>query len=397
MELKPLKVSELNQYIKRLITSDPLLYNISVEGEISNFKYHLSGHIYFTLKDEKGKIKCVFFKNENRQTDLILEDGMQVKITGYVSTYEKEGTYQFYVKSIKQKGIGELFEKYEALKRKLENEGLFEDTNKKRLVFLPRKIGVVTSVTGAAIRDIISVIKRRLPTVDIIIYPVLVQGEKAHVDICRAIKYLNTRDDIDTIIIGRGGGSLEELWPFNEEDVARAIFESEKTIISAVGHETDYTIADFVADLRAPTPSVAGELCVPQMEDLNIQLMQCYNRLSRAYLSYLSNKKNEISLIRDKISFYSPVNKLNDNKQRLDTLFKNLHKEYDKTYESQADRLKVLGEKLDMLSPLSILKRGYSITTLKNGQIVKSKEQVSVDTELNITLSDGVINVKVTS
>lgn len=395
MDLKPLKVAELNQYIKRLLTSDPILYNINVEGEISNYKYHFSGHMYFTLKDDKSKIKCVFFNNDNRQMNLIPKDGMKVILTGYVSVFEKDGSYQLYVKSMKQKGIGELFEKFENLKKKLDKEGLFDQTYKKSIPFLPKKIGVVTSSTGAAIRDIITVISRRMPTADIIVYPVLVQGDKAHIEICEGISYFNLRDDIDTIIIGRGGGSIEELWAFNEEDVARAIFNSRIPIISAVGHETDFTIADFVSDLRAPTPSAAGELSVPFTEELHYKLNSNFKKLCSSYVSLINKKKNKLEVINEKILFNSPLYRLNDDKQRIDVIFKDLQRGFEQSYQRSRNKLDSLGNKLDVLSPLSVLCRGYSITSDKTGQIIRSVNQVKIGEKLVIILKDGKIEVKV--
>lgn len=395
MELMPFKVSEINQYIKRILIGDPILYNIDIEGEISNFKYHYNGNMYFTLKDDKSRIRCVFFNNNTHNIPIILEDGMQVIVNGYISVYERDGSYQVYVKNIRKKGVGELFEAFERLKKKLETEGLFDTENKKSLKYLPKKIGVVTSSTGAAVRDIISVIKRRMPSVDIIIYPVLVQGERAPIEICQAIGYLNTREDIDVIITGRGGGSIEELWAFNDERVARAIYASRIPIISAVGHETDFTIADFVADMRAPTPSAAGELVVPQIDALNYRLKSNLLGLINYYNLYIKARKSDLEYIYDKLMLNNPVNVLNDNKQRLDAILKDIIKAIRQNYNDKRNRLEFLGSKINTLNPLAVLSRGYSIAMDKNGHVIKSTGEISVDDVLGLTFSDGKVEVKV--
>ncbi|SCG83314.1 exodeoxyribonuclease VII large subunit [Proteiniborus sp. DW1] len=396
MELKPFKVSEITQYIKRILMGDPLLYDVGVEGEISNFKLHYNGNMYFTLKDDKSKIRCVLFNNNIDDSISILEDGMHVIVNGYISLYERDGSYQLYVRNIKRKGIGELFEAFEKLKRKLEAEGLFDTRNKKTINFIPKKIGVATSSTGAAIKDIISVVKRRMPCTEIIIYPILVQGEQAPTDICRAVKYFNTRADIDLIIIGRGGGSIEELWAFNDERVARAIYDSRLPIISAVGHETDFTIADFVADLRAPTPSAAGEIAVPQIDDLNYRLSSNLIALINIFNQSIRMKKNKLVHTYDKLLLNSPSNVLNNNRQRLDILLRDLIKAMNQSNSENKNKLNLFGNKLDSLSPLAVLKRGYSIATDKNRKVVKSIEQTYINDVLNLTLSDGSLEVRVT-
>ncbi len=396
MELRPFKVSEITQYIKRILMGDPLLYDVSIEGEISNFKHHYNGNMYFTLKDDKSKIKCVLFSNNNMDDSLnVLEDGMHIIVNGYISLYERDGSYQLYVRSIKKKGIGELFEAFEKLKKKLEAEGLFDAKNKKAIDFFPKKIGVATSSTGAAVKDIISVIRRRMPCTEIIIYPILVQGERAPAEICQAIKYFNTRDDIDLIIVGRGGGSIEELWAFNDEMVARAIYNSKLPIVSAVGHETDFTIADFVADMRAPTPSVAGELVVPQIDELNYRLSSNLLGLTNIFNQFIKMKKNELKYAHDKLLSNSPSNILNNNRQRLDILLKDLVRAMNQSNNEKENSLSFLGNKLDSLSPLGVLNRGYSIATDKDGKVISSIKETSIDDVLNLTLRDGKIEVKV--
>lgn len=395
MELKPLKVSEVNNYIKKILTSDPILYNISIEGEISNFKHHYSGHMYFTLKDEKSRIKCVMFKSNNKGLNILLEDGINVIVSGYISVFERDGSYQLYVKEISAKGIGELFVEFEKLKKKLDSEGLFDAKHKKPLPFLPKKIGVVTSSTGAAIRDIITVIRRRSPLTEIILYPVLVQGQRAHVEICKGLKFFNTRNDIDIIITGRGGGSLEELWAFNEEDVARAIFTSKIPVISAVGHETDFTISDFVADLRAPTPSAAGELSVPQLEQLNYILRDILIKLVKIYKNYISKRKHKVEFVRNSRLFTEPLDVITQNKQKIDFMFKDLVIQIEKRTTEDKNKFEKLGSKLNAMSPLSVLSRGYSIPMNGNGTVIKSIDDVCLDEDLRLRLKDGSLSVKV--
>lgn len=395
MELRPFKVSEITQYIKRILIGDPLLYDVSVEGEVSNFKNHYTGNMYFTLKDEKSRIRCVYFSNERNDDFFTPRDGMHVTVNGYVSLFERDGTYQLYVRSIRKKGIGELFEAYEKLKKKLESEGLFNTENKKSIKYFPKKIGVATSSSGAAIRDIISVIKRRMPPVDILIYPVLVQGEKAPTEICQAINYFNTRKDIDLIIVGRGGGSIEELWAFNDEKVARAIYNSEIPIISAVGHETDFTIADFVADLRAPTPSAAGEVAVPEIKDLNYRISSNLTSLINSFNATISTRNNEIKYMYEKLMLNNPSNVLNENRQRLDLVLKDLIKAMDKGFTDKRNKIEYLGSKLDSLSPLSVLSRGYSIVAKNNGYVIKSVKKIFADEVLDLILSDGKAKIKI--
>jgi exodeoxyribonuclease VII large subunit len=395
MAVEPLKVCEVNQYIKRVLSSDPILHNIRVEGEISNFKHHYSGHLYFSLKDDKSKLNCVMFDGNCKGLNFEPQDGMSIVASGYISVYERNGNYQLYVKEMSPKGIGELYEEFEKLKKRLESEGLFDKKYKKTLPTFPKKIGVVTSSTGAAIRDIITVIKRRFPAVEIIVYPVLVQGEKAHVEICEGLRYFDIRKDIDLVIAGRGGGSIEELWAFNEEDIARTVFNMETPVISAVGHETDFTIIDFVADLRAPTPSAAGELAVPSLEETNNKLEELSYRLKAVFYDIVSTKKNDLEKARIKIDYNNPKDKLLQEKQRLDYLFKELANNIIQKTDYNKNLVCNLGEKLDVLSPLKVFKRGYSITSKKSGNIIKTVKEVKYNDEINIKVIDGSINAKV--
>ena len=282
-------VSEVNGYIKKLFAGDILLTYLQIEGEISNFTHHYSGHMYFSLKDDKSRIKCVMFKGDNETIDFKPKDGMRVVISGQVSVYEKDGSYQVYARRMQKQGLGDLYRAFEELKKKLSEEGLFDTDRKKTLPGIPKKIGVVTSSTGAAIRDITSILKRRYPAVHMLLYPALVQGDGAPKDIIKALKYLDSRDDIEVIIVGRGGGSFEELGAFNDEALARCIADMNTPVISAVGHETDFTIADFVADIRAATPSAAAELAVPDRRSLLDEI----DSIGRSVLSDMTRKRSK--------------------------------------------------------------------------------------------------------
>lgn len=395
MELKPLKVSELNQYIKRLIISDPILYNINVEGEISNFNHHHNGHMYFTIKDEKSKLKCIMFSENSNDIDWYPENGSKVCASGYVSIYDREGTYQLYVKKIKKKGIGELYESLEKLKKKLEREGLFSEECKKQLPFMPKTIGVVTSSTGAVVRDIVTTVKRRMKSTDILIYQVMVQGDKAGADICRGIKYFNNQNNVDVIIVARGGGSVEELWAFNKEEIAREIHKSKIPVISAVGHETDYTIADFVSDKRASTPSVAGEIVVPSQIDLEFKIKALFNKLLNDYEDFIYQKRKQIKELKREIDLNSPVYKLEEYKSKIELLFEDLSFEIIDKIKTDKNNIDNLASILDTLSPLSTLNRGFSILTDKSGNVSNSVNDFKVEDNINIILKDGSLEVKI--
>jgi exodeoxyribonuclease VII large subunit len=395
MGIKPLKVSEVNQYIKRTFAGDLILSNIKVEGEISNFKHHYSGHMYFSLKDEKGKLKCVMFKNDNRLINFNLKDGLKVIVTGYISVYEKEGDYQLYVKKIEESGIGDLFTAFEELKLKLEKEGLFDSVNKKPIPDFPKKIGVVTSSTGAAIRDIITVINRRFPLADILIYPVLVQGVQAPKDICEGLTYVDSIEDIDVIITGRGGGALEELFAFNDELVARTIYNMEKPLISAVGHETDFTIADFVADLRAPTPSAAAELATPELIKLKENLDEKFIQLKKSF-SYLLNDCNiKLRYIEKSLDYYNPINQLKERIQEQDNLFRKLNFLMENKIKNHKNNINNIHSKLNYLNPISSLNRGYNILLKEKGHIITSVDDLNINEEIDLLVKDGMIRVKV--
>jgi len=395
MASKPLKVSEVNQYIKRLFSSDFILSDLKVEGEISNFKHHYSGHIYFTLKDQKSKINCVMFKSYSQKLALNVKDGDKVIVYGYISLYEKEGSYQLYATSIEKSGIGELYDAFEKLKLKLEKEGLFDPKNKKQLPCFPKKIGVVTSAVGAAVKDIITIAKRRYPGINILIYPALVQGVYSVDSICEGLKYLDNREDVDLIIVGRGGGSLEELFCFNDEKLARTIYSMKKPVISAVGHETDFTIADFVADLRAPTPSSAAEIVTPDSNKLMEQLNEKLNRLLKAINYKIYDNASYMKLIYNKLTYYNPLNKIRDMMQLEDNLFRRLLLSVEHRIKYDRTILENLYNTLNYLNPVSSIGRGYGIITDLDGNIITSVNSVEINKELNIMIKDGIIKVKV--
>ena len=381
-------VSDLNSYIKKRIDDDEALNTVIVKGEISNFKNHYTGHWYFTLKDEKSLIKCVMFRSYAERVGFIPKDGAKVIVFGQVAVFERDGIYQIYVKAMNQDGKGDLYAAYEKLKNDLEKQGLFDQKYKKPIPLMPKVIGVLTSQTGAVIRDIINVSTRRNPNTYIRLFPVPVQGKTACLQIARGIKLMNENKLADVIILARGGGSLEDLWPFNEEVVARAIFESEIPIISAVGHETDFTIADFVADLRAPTPSAAAELANPDVFELK-EKINSYK--SRARLS-LKKKLDLMNLKYEKIisskSFSDPLRIVNDNYVRLDNGIRSMQNSVNLKYKEAQMQFSKVVSSLDALSPLKTLSRGYSIVE-KDGNIVNSINMLEKDDIISLRLMDG--------
>ena len=394
MTYNAISVTELNKYIKDKFEEDEMLNNILVKGEISNFKHHYTGHMYFTLKDENSLIKCVMFKTYTPNLNFIPKDGMQVKVLGTVSVFERDGVYQIYCKAMQQDGLGDLYRIYTELKEKLSKEGLFDDKYKKPIPYMPKCIGVLTSNTGSVIRDIINVSTRRNPNVYIKLLPVPVQGQGAAKKIAEAIKIMNENRLCDVIILARGGGSLEDLWPFNEEIVARAIFDSKTPIVSAVGHETDFTISDFVADLRAPTPSAAAELVVPNVKDILLKLKEYESRQKIAL-----NRKIQIMKLRyekclNSKVFKEPLQKINERYMMLDIKVKQMESYINKKYINEKAKAIKLIAKLDALSPLKTLSRGYSIITL-NGKTIKEAKYLKKDDEINIKLFDGQVNAKI--
>ena len=395
MEYNPITVTNLNKYIKSKIDSDEMLNNVLVKGEISNFKNHYTGHMYFTLKDENSLIKCVMFKTYTTHLSFMPKDGMKVIILGSVSVFERDGVYQVYAKAMKQDGLGSLYEAYEKLKAKLSGEGLFDESHKKKIPFMPKTIGVLTSNTGAVIRDIINVSTRRNPNVHIRLYPVPVQGAGAAEKIAEGIEFMNKNNLADVLIIGRGGGSLEDLWPFNEERVARAIYNSKIPIISAVGHETDFTIADFVADLRAPTPSAAAELAVANIDDVKSTLFLYNTRYKNALKKKLQLMRLSYEKCMARQAFKNPTQKINEQYIVIDMKVKAMqHKIQLKLKEERTKFIKQVS-KLDTLSPLKTLARGYSIVTDSSNKIIKSVKDLKEDQNINIRLADGEKQAKV--
>ncbi len=433
-EKKYLSVLALTKYIKRKFDADPHLQDVHVRGEISNFKQHSSGHMYFTLKDEKARILAVMFSSQSRTMKFSPENGMKVVVRGEISVYEPSGQYQIYIKEMRPDGIGELFLAYEQLRKKLEIEGLFSIEHKKAIPSYPKTVGVITSPTGAAIRDIITTIKRRYPVANILIYPALVQGENAAPSIAKAIEKANRMNELDVLIIGRGGGSIEELWAFNEELVARAIFESNVPIISAVGHETDFTIADFVADMRAPTPTAAAELAVPHIEELMERLLQRKTRMLQSMNGRFRYERQRLDRVQKSYAFRYPhrlyeqkleqVDKLTESLVRGAARLTNLKKSHHETIHnrlirnhpkvalrdaeirferSKKDIQRAMGQiflkkqtefdrilaTLQAISPLKIMERGYSLVYSKENQLIKSIKQVKENEPLQIQLTDG--------
>lgn len=415
MKDKYISIIQLTRYLKYKIDNDPNLDQVFLRGEISNFKAHSRGHFYFTLKDEESRINAVMFASNASKIKFVPQDGMKVLVTGKVSIYPANGGYQIYVSDMEEDGIGNLYIAYEKLKKKLEEEGLFNKEHKKEIPKIPNKVGVVTAPTGAAIRDIISTIKRRWPICEIILFPALVQGEDAKDDIVRQIKRAEDYN-IDTLIVGRGGGSIEDLWAFNEEIVARAIYNCPIPTISAVGHEIDFTIADFVADMRAPTPTGAGELAVPNLTDIRNLLNQISIRSNKAVLNKIEINKKKLDSIKSRHIFREPIKIYEAKEQKFDYLFEKLKYSITTIYNDKSNRYLKLKEniifkdpnvlldkkknnylriisKLETLSPLLTIKRGYSITK-NNGKVIQSVKDVKKKDRLEIEVSDGIINAE---
>ena len=387
-------VSDLNEYIKNIFENNRTLSSVTVRGEISNFVNHRSGHLYFSLKDPDGQIRAVMFRSRAQTLKFLPESGMKVIVHGSVTVYPRDGSYQIYVSSMQPDGIGALYLAYEQLKERLAAEGLFDESHKKAIPEFPRRIGVITSPTGAAVRDIINVTGRRYPSAEVYLYPALVQGEGAEESLVRALDYLDRSALCDVIIIGRGGGSIEDLWAFNSEKLARRIFAATVPVISAVGHETDFTICDFVADLRAPTPSAAAELAVPDRRELMLRLDSYDDRLLRGLINRVNRSRDRLDrsiALFESFSFENYIKTRKDNIARLSDKAGMLTT----TRVAKArDSFSAYVGKLDALSPLAILSRGYAIAE-KDGKVIASCGDIKADDSLNIILSDGEINARV--
>ncbi len=384
-------VSQLNGFIKKTFEANPVFSDIWIKGEISNFKKHYSGHIYLTLKDEGGVLKAVMFKSSAYSLSFTPSDGMKVLARGRVSVYEASGAYQLYINEMIPDGVGELYIAYEKLKKKLEAEGLFDEEHKKPIPKYPSAVGVVTASTGAAVQDIINVMTRRFPYAEIIIYPAQVQGAGAAESICEGIKYFNKEKICDTIIVGRGGGSIEDLWAFNEEMVAYAIYNSEIPIISAVGHEVDFTISDFVADLRAPTPSAAAEVAVPSQIELKSKIEDFEYTIKTLLVSNLKNKKLKLNSIK----LISPQDIIENYFLRLDASTKEIINGIERIISINKEKYVGVLSRLDALSPLKVLKRGFSVPVDEDENVIKSVAELDKKKNFILRLADGERKCKV--
>lgn len=416
MTNKYITIGALNKYLKSLFDRDSNLQEVYLKAEISNFKAHTRGHLYFTLKDETSRINAVMFSYNVGKLKFKPVNGMKVLVKGKVTIYEATGAYQIYVEDMEQDGLGNLYVEFEKLKKKLAAEGLFDQDKKKKIPKVPRRIGIVTASTGAAIKDILTTIKRRFPICETILFPSLVQGVDAAKDIVKNIELANTYD-IDTLIVGRGGGSIEDLWPFNEEIVARAIYESKVPVISAVGHEIDFTIADFVADLRAPTPTAAAELAVPNIETINTYLETVMTRSNISINNYIDTRKQTLVRLVNSYVLKKPTAMYEIKEQNLDFLIDNLNKEIKKIidnnkirlykvassyvltnpdiiYKFKKQNLEHIINKLDVLNPMNTIKRGYSIVR-KDNKVISDIKKIKTDDIININIRNGIINAKV--
>ncbi|MGL4991359.1 MAG: exodeoxyribonuclease VII large subunit [Sarcina sp.] len=389
MKLKTLTVTAVNDYVKRIIDNDFILNNLSVKGEISNLKIHSSGHIYFSLKDENSKINCVMFKSDAVNLNFDIANGIEVILKARLSLYSKDGVYQLYCKEISKLGIGELFEKFELLKKQLKNEGLFETGYKRKINIYPNRIGVITSATGAAVRDIINVIKRRNKIVDIVIYPANVQGVFASETIINGIRYFNNKKSVDTIIVGRGGGSIEELWPFNDVELAYEIFNSKIPIISAVGHETDFTICDFVADLRAATPSVAAEVCVCEIEKEKNNMKVLENILNNKILKLIQLENINLNYMNKILEENHPIKIIENKKNKLNDIKFLMDKNIKIKIKNEKQAIISLNKLLQSMNPLNILDKGFSVISTDNGTIIKSISELAKFEKIKIKMKDG--------
>ncbi|WP_446899362.1 exodeoxyribonuclease VII large subunit [Clostridium sp. LBM24168] len=389
MYIKVLTVSDINGYIKRSFDNDFILQNSSVKGEISNIKFHSSGHIYFSLKDEFSKINCIMFRSSTKNLKFVPEDGMRIVVKGRISVYEKEGQYQLYCSEMKLEGVGELYIAFEKLKNKLKAKGLFDERHKKAIPQYSFKIGVVTSPTGAALRDIINVTKRRNRCVELIIYPSLVQGINASENIVEGINVLNSIEDIDVIILARGGGAIEDLWCFNHERVAEAVYNSDKPIITGIGHEIDYTIADFVADKRAPTPSAAAEIAVFDLNSAVQQIGHYGTILNGNIVSILKSRMEKLLYMKKRLHSNSPLVHVANQYVNIDRLKDMLNIKINSKLVANGDKLNKLEELLESRNPLNILKRGYSIIQNGDGDVISSIYGLDKIDKVKVTMKDG--------
>ena len=395
MKLKTLSVGEVNNYVKKLVENDFILKNLNVKGEISNLKFHSSGHIYFSLKDENSKVNCIMFKNNAVNLDFRLEEGMKVEIKARLGVYHKEGTYQLYCENIKKAGIGELFEEFHKLKKELSEEGIFDEKYKRALPKFPKRIGIITARTGAAVRDIINVIQRRNKALDIILYPAKVQGENAADSIIEGIRYFNNEKSVDVIILGRGGGSIEELWAFNNRDLAYEIFNSRIPTVSAVGHEVDFTISDFVSDMRAPTPSAAGELVSPSLQEMINDLLNKKEFLHRAIDRKFLNAKKDVDLLHKGLKGNNPKHIIEKRIKEVNSLEEKLNFLGKRKIDKAKDELIALNSILQTLNPLNTLGRGYSVIMDKEDKVINKVSELKKNDMVKVIMKDGSVNIDI--
>lgn len=392
MRLKKFSVSSLTNYIKISLESDILLSNINIEGEISNLKYHSNGNIYFSLKDDKCKINCVMFSRYVEDLDFEMRDGESITIVGKISVYEKEGTYQIVCYTAEKQGIGELYKQFEILKRDLEKKGYFDISNKKPIPKICFNIGVITSATGAVIQDILNVSKRKNNFVNIKIFNSLVQGNDAYNDLIQGIRYFNIEKNVDVIIIARGGGSIEDLWAFNNERLAEEIFKSEIPIVSGVGHETDFTICDFVSDLRASTPTAAAEICIADMDSIIFLIDDYRNKLDKIFKNHVEVLKNKITENKIRIGAYSPLNILKDKKVLIGGAFFNLSKIMREKIKSERQRLTDIKLRLEKNNFNQILDKGFVLVTDEDSKLIKNSEGIKNSGKISLIFSDGKVD-----
>lgn len=395
MKLKTLSVGEVNNYVKKLVENDFILKNLNVKGEISNLKFHSSGHIYFSLKDENSKVNCIMFKNNAVNLDFRLEEGMKVEIKARLGVYHKEGTYQLYCENIKKAGIGELFEEFHKLKKELSEEGIFDEKYKRALPKFPKRVGIITARTGAAVRDIINVIQRRNKSLDIILYPAKVQGENAADSIIEGIRYFNNEKSVDVIILGRGGGSIEELWAFNNRDLAYEIFNSRIPTVSAVGHEVDFTISDFVSDMRAPTPSAAGELVSPSLQEMINDLLNKKEFLHRAIDRKFLNAKKDVDLLHKGLKGNNPKHIIEKRIKEVNSLEEKLNFLGKRKIDKAKDELIALNSILQTLNPLNTLGRGYSVIMDKEDKVINKVSELKKNDMVKVIMKDGSVNIDI--
>ncbi len=396
-ESRIMTVGSLNEYVKMLIDGNPVLSNIYVRGEISNLNYHSSGHYYFSLKDESARVSAVMFKSAVVKLKFRPENGMKVVLHGRVSVYPRDGVYQLYATSLEPDGIGALTLAYEQLKRKLEAEGLFRTDLKKPLPKIPSAVGIITSPTGAAVRDIINVCGRRFPFAKLVLFPSLVQGEGAEADLIRGIKYFNESKSVDVIIIGRGGGSIEDLWAFNSEALAREVFKCDIPVISAVGHETDFTICDFVSDKRAPTPSAAAELAVPESGELKRKFGNVVSRMQTLTEAKIKSNRQILKMLSERRALTQPSAYIDDKRMTIMSLTKDLENAVGYKLTTEKQKFARLSSVLEAVSPLKVISKGYSAVFRDGGKLVKSVDDLSEGDDVSFRLTDGSINAKVVS